>query len=61
MFIYNEDHTITLRLADGTWVTYHESELDLVYFVVTSNVRPAPELRAWGVSEISPESQDSRF
>ena len=54
MFIYNEDHTVTIRLDSGRWETYYDHEFDLYHFILTSMVRPSEELRNWGVAEINP-------
>lgn len=54
MFLVNDDHTITLRLSSGDWATYHEADLDLLHFVMTSEVRPLESLRDLGITEIKP-------
>ncbi len=58
MFLVNEDHTVTLRLPNGTWAMYHEAELDLFHFVKTSEVQPLESLRKLGVTKIQAVSKD---
>ncbi len=52
MFIYNEDHTITVRLTGGKWATFYATELDLHHFILTSEVRPTEYLREVGILQI---------
>lgn len=54
MFIYDEDHTITVKLPGEKWATFYASELDLYHFVMTSEIRPTAYLRKVGCLQILP-------